>query len=205
MTTNTNTNYNIDQQLAIYIPYISYDTANIRNIKNTFKLLNIAIVNNVKFKKIVGGYACYLKMEKWFNNYSVYYLQDMIKNNINGGRIVHDDPYYWILLPYFQDNMNKDINYYSQITQNREVNDNLIYRINQLEEKNNLLENKFNNILSYCYFKDSKYSQQLGGCGAVSNAWKPSQPSVSSKNIKISKPGIRKTKWFTPIIFHNKE
>ena len=193
--------YNIDNNLAIYIPFISSELSHIKYIKKTFQELNIAIVKKVKFKKIGNGYECYIHMEKWFNNYSVHYIQDMIINNINGGRIVYDDPSYWILLPYIEKDC-ININYYSQISQNREVNDTLIYRMNQLEEKNQLLEKKFNNILTYCYFKDIKYSQSLGCCGAITNAWTPSQPSKKvkeepTKNIKTSKSSIRKSRLIT--------
>ena len=210
--------YNIDNDLAIYIPFIAPELSDIKYIKKTFQELNIAIVKKVKFKKIVGGYECYINMEKWFNNFSVHYIQDMIVNNINGGRIVHDDPYYWVLLPHSSINIdkdNKDINYYSQISQNREVNNSLIYRLNNLEEKNLLLEKKLNNVLSYCYFKDNKYSQLLGGCGAITNAWCPSQPSQPTqyskkinkeeptKNIKTSKHSIKKSRLFSRVINNN--
>ena len=139
---NTETNeYNIDQELSIYIPYIYPEQAELDYVKNIFKIFNIADVKHVDFKEISGGFEAYVFMNKWFNNFSVNYIQDMIYNNENGGRLVHDDPYYWVLLPNtcFRENYTDE--YKSQITQLREINDSFIYRINHLEEKIYTLEN----------------------------------------------------------------
>jgi len=133
--------YNINQELSIYIPYIYPEQANIEYVKNIFKFFNIADVNHVEFKKIPGGFKAYVFMNKWFNNFSVNYLQYMIYNNENGGRLIHDDPYYWILLANDSLEENYTREYSSQITQLRETNDSLIYHVNCLEEKIYTLEN----------------------------------------------------------------
>ena len=139
---NTTANeYNINQELSIFIPYIYPEQAEIEYVKNIFKIFNIAHVNHVEFKEISGGFEAYVFMNKWFNNFSVNYLQDMIINHVNGGRLVHDDPYYWILLPNDCLEENYTDEYKSQITQLRETNDSLIYHVNHLEEKIYTLEN----------------------------------------------------------------
>ena len=97
------TQFNINQQLSIYIPYINSKQANTEYIVNIFHRLNIGYVKHIEFQYITSEdgsyYSTVIFMKYWYNNKMVERLQDKIINNDDGARIVYDDPQYWIIYP----------------------------------------------------------------------------------------------------------
>ena len=96
------TDFNVDQQMSLYIPFVEKKHASTEYISNIFAHLNLAEVERVDFIEHTSEpnlYRVFVHMKKWYKNLSVEILQDRILNaeNNEGGRIVHDDPEYWIL------------------------------------------------------------------------------------------------------------
>ena len=96
--------FNITQQLSVYIPYINPAQATTEYIVDIFHRFNIGFISHIEFKYITNEdvdctyYSAFIFMKYWYNNKMVERLQDKIMNN-DGARIVYDDPQYWILYP----------------------------------------------------------------------------------------------------------
>ena len=90
---------NIDQDLSLYIPVVESEVANLDYIYNIFKSLNIGEVKTVHFKPKECGYTmcAFVHFDKWYENICVSNLQERILGDEGEGRIVYDDPKYWIL------------------------------------------------------------------------------------------------------------
>ncbi len=90
---------NIDNSLSLYIPVVQSEHANLEYFKNVFHSLNIGSVKRVEFKSGECGYTmrAFVHFNYWYNNICVSNLQERILNNDDEGRLVHDDPKYWIL------------------------------------------------------------------------------------------------------------
>ena len=94
--------FKVDQQMSLYIPIIEKKHANTEYMYNIFAHLNLAEIDRVDFIEHTSDpnlYRAFVHMKKWYKNLSVEILQDRILNaeNNEGGRIVHDDPEYWIV------------------------------------------------------------------------------------------------------------
>ena len=89
----------IDQHLSLYIPVVESEVANLDYIYNIFKSLNIGEVKSVQFKSKECGYTmcAFVHFDKWYENICVSNLQERILGDEGEGRIVYDDPKYWIL------------------------------------------------------------------------------------------------------------
>ena len=98
--------FNIMQQLSVYIPYINPAQATTEYIVDIFHRFNIGFISHIEFKHITNEdededcsyYSAFIFMKYWYNNKMVERLQDKIMNS-DGARIVYDDPQYWILYP----------------------------------------------------------------------------------------------------------
>ena len=90
---------NIDQHLSLYIPVVESEVANLDYIYNVFKSLNIGEVKSVQFKPKECGYTmcAFVHFDKWYENICVSNLQERILGDEGEGRIVYDDPKYWII------------------------------------------------------------------------------------------------------------
>tara|TARA_A100001035_G_scaffold267955_2_gene252441 strand:- start:23909 stop:24757 length:849 start_codon:yes stop_codon:yes gene_type:complete len=133
----SNMEWNIDQDLSLYIPYVENRHANEEYIRNIFYYLNIGDVKRVDFQPKTNVYldtsddkVAFVHMERWFNNVCVHNLQERILDENNEARIVHDDPHYWVLL---RNKRPIPENFSEQLSL-------LCARINTLEQKNMILE-----------------------------------------------------------------
>ena len=98
--------FNITQQLSVYIPHINPAQATTEYIVDIFHRFNIGFISHIEFKHITNKdedkdysyYSAFIFMKYWYNNKMVERLQDKIMNS-DGARIVYDDPQYWILYP----------------------------------------------------------------------------------------------------------
>ena len=90
---------NIDQNLSLYIPCVENNVANLDFIRNVFHSLNIGYVKRVEFKSAECGYTmrAFVHFSKWYENICVSNLQERILGEEGEGRIVYDDPNYWVL------------------------------------------------------------------------------------------------------------
>jgi len=90
---------NIDNKLSLYIPVIETDVANLEYIRNVFHSLNIGAVKRVEFKTSECGYTmrAFVHFDHWYQNVCVSNLQERILGEEGEGRLVYDDPKYWIL------------------------------------------------------------------------------------------------------------
>lgn len=90
---------NIDQGLSLYIPVVENIVANFDYIQNIFHTLNIGLVKSVQFKPNECGYTmrAFIHFDNWYENICVSNLQERILSDEKEGRIVYDDPKYWIL------------------------------------------------------------------------------------------------------------
>ena len=65
------TQFNINQQLSIYIPYINSKQANTEYIVNIFHRLNIGYVKHIEFQYITNEdgsyYSTVIFMKYWYN------------------------------------------------------------------------------------------------------------------------------------------
>jgi len=180
--------YEIDQHLSIYLPHVFPEQASIDYISATFHSLGIADVKHVEFQRIVGGYQAYVFMNKWYNNISVDYLQTRILDDETDAKMVHDDPYYWVLLP--------NTGHSSMVSNDKDNMIEITEKMSVLETKNQELEiqlgeaqwwiNLHENNIKYLVdkTKDAPTTEPSShvGCGAISAAWEPSQPS-QQKNV----------------------
>ena len=90
---------NIDQNLSLYIPVVETNVANLDYFKNVFHSLNIGQVKRIEFKPNECGYTmrAFVHFDNWYENICVSNLQERILGEEGEGRIVYDDPKYWIL------------------------------------------------------------------------------------------------------------
>jgi len=84
---------------SIYIPYVHYTCTEDR-IKHVFERDRLGNVNRVDFIKKNsnngGYYVAFVHFNYWYDNIAA----DNLKNKIDSGeegRVVYDDPYYWII------------------------------------------------------------------------------------------------------------
>lgn len=91
--------FNIDQNLSLYIPIIDNEVAKLHYIRNVFHLLNIGDVKRVEFKIAEYGNTlrAFVHFNHWYQNICVSNLQERILGEKGEGRIVYDDPKFWIL------------------------------------------------------------------------------------------------------------
>ena len=155
---------NIDQNLSIYIPYIDEANATEEYIKHIFFSLDIGIVKYVDFHPKYSTYtnedsdkSAFVYMEMWFKNPMVKRIQEKINNDEEFyARIVHDDPYYWVLK---KNNNMWSVNYDKQFTNLQknmlESNKQMNQRILLLEEKNNALETTIAQMKWVCRLHDA--------------------------------------------------
>ena len=192
----------VNQQLAIYIPYIHQAQATAEYIANIFHRLNIAYVKHIEFQPLVcGGFNAFVFMNYWYNNSMVERLQERIMGDEGGGRLVYDDPLAWTIYP------TQRSEYLAEINKLKVINQSLIEQISrtttQFEEMKKMigeaqwwikhhdmnirylltdnqcdtiatkLASNNENIVDNSYINNSC-------CGAVSDAWKPSNSSISA-------------------------
>ena len=88
-------------QMSLFIPSVTATTSE-EQIQHVFHNLNIGVVSRVDFverdtSKAGGRYMAFVHFEYWFLNNTSYHLQEKIVNE-GQGRIVYNDPYYWIVM-----------------------------------------------------------------------------------------------------------
>ena len=159
--------YNIDNNLAMYIPNIDANYGNEHFIRETFLKLNIGFVESVFFHSNVGEMGetwdlfAYVIMKEWYNNIIVEHLQEKIIDEDQHARIVYDDPSYWLLLPYIKPNTTDD-NSHDEVGSLHnyviESNSGILERIAALEERNKELESVVANVTHLEWW--TKYNEQ---------------------------------------------
>lgn len=88
-------------QMSLFIPSVTAATTE-GQIQQIFHNLNIGVVSRVDFverdtSKAGGRYMAFVHFDYWFLNNTSYHLQEKIVNE-GQGRIVYNDPYYWIVM-----------------------------------------------------------------------------------------------------------
>lgn len=207
-----NNDLKIDQSLSLYIYGVSPEYANEGYIYDFFKNLNIGEVNSVYFREArnielrVTGYDTIIYMKQWYSNCMVESLQEKITDPLVDARIVYDDPNFWILyknnIVLYSEiaNLQKIVTeqtkqLYTICSQMSEFDLQIkSANIRMLLYKTNLehLTNKLDTINRESSFHQSENVvvsneiQQLytnnSCCGAASDAWVPSYPSVNTNS-----------------------
>lgn len=143
---------NIDNSLSLYIPVVESSVANLDYFKNIFHSLNIGDVKRVEFKPAECGYTmrAFVHFNKWYENICVSNLQERILGEEGEGRIVYDDPNYWIL----KKNTNPiPDNYTKQLEEIREQNKkNYAYLLEYIQTLHTTINEQANIIdkLNWC-------------------------------------------------------
>ena len=172
----TDVSYAIDQNLSIYIPYMEKEYATTEYIQRIFKSLDIGHIDYVHFE----NNAAIIYMKRWYNNITVYNLQEKIRDGHRQARLVHDDPDYWVLLENndFKKIIAAQVMYIE--TLNATMNQ-MVGKLEQLSKKFEEFEKKYskNDIYPGCATNIYKNNSC---CGAASDAWVPSYPSNDTSN-----------------------
>ena len=89
----------INNKLSLFIPIVEKNVANENYFKFIFNNLNIGSVKRVDFIEKENNYQAFVHFYNWYQNMAVNNLhQRILENNGEGeGRVVYDDPKYWIL------------------------------------------------------------------------------------------------------------
>ncbi len=200
----------IDQRLSVYIASIDLAThqGNVIYIRNLFHNLNIADVNSIYFERNESdnsGHKAYIYMNKWYENVMVENLQKRIIDPNLDARLVYDDPNYWILL------RNNDLSHSTEykLEKLQTVVQEQATQIIHLETKNGALEKTLSDVdglvqlhsasIEYLASKINSNGQQSkientttnqsyidsSCCGAASDAWTPSHPSVNQEPLSV--------------------
>lgn len=159
---------NINHTLSVFIPNIYQDES---FIKKVFKELNIGEIRKIDF---LAGENCqrnaYIYMDKWYNNIVVEHLQEKMTKTNGYGKIVYDDPNFWLLIP----NCNEDhiSTIYNHIS-------NLNNKITGITDLFCGLDAKFSDYDKRENERNEKNEKNkvLSGscCGAISDGWYPSE------------------------------
>jgi hypothetical protein len=128
--------YNVDQDLSMYIPYVSADAEFIKDTIEEFGFGKVKRVDCVARGNHDRTSMAFIHMENWEENALVENFQYRIKTSDMEARIVYDDPKYWIILP------NKNP---SNIDLNEKI-DNMQSEINFLRNYNEELNEKMKKI-----------------------------------------------------------
>jgi len=128
--------YNIDQELSMYIPYVSADGEFIKDTIEDFGFGKVKRVDCVARGNDDSTSMAFIHMEHWEENALVENFQDRIKSSDREARIVYDDPKYWIILPN-KNPVNVDVN---------EKMNNMQSEIDILRNENEELNEKFKKL-----------------------------------------------------------
>lgn len=128
--------YNIDQELSIYIPYVSMDGDFIKDTIQDFGFGKVERVDCVARGNDDTTSMAFIHMKYWEENALVENFQYRIKTSDMEARIVYDDPKYWIILPN-KNPMNIDVN--------KKIN-NMQCEIDILRKYNEQLNEKLKNL-----------------------------------------------------------
>ena len=187
--------YDIDKKLVLYIPLLSVKDATVEYITKIFQTLNIGIVNYIYFQDRIDEGKTAIIYLKWNKNIIVENLQYRIKDLHKQARLVHNDPEYWVLLE--NRNTREVVHQYTAYLKTlNETMEKTISKIEKADKKTQELEKKYENIdwilkLHEAHIKDlyltSPYDPSAeyknnSCCGAASNAWIPSYPSIKRDN-----------------------
>lgn len=102
-------NYDIDQDLSMYIPYVSADGEFIKDTIEDYGFGKVKRVDCIARGNDEPTSMAFIHMEYWEENALVENFQDRIKSSDREARIVYDDPKYWIILPN-KNPINVDVN-----------------------------------------------------------------------------------------------
>ena len=128
--------YNIDRELSMYIPYVSADGEFIKNTIEDFGFGKVKRVDCVVRGNDESTSMAFIHMEYWEENALVENFQNRIKSSDKEARIVYDDPKYWIILPN-KNPVNVDVN---------EKMNNIQSEIDIIRKENEELNEKFKNL-----------------------------------------------------------
>ena len=159
---------NIINDLAIVIPNVYHDEPFIRKI---FRELSIGEIRMIDFMASDEYQRnAYIYMESWDQNRAVEHLHERIMKPRGFGKIVYDDPNFWALIPNYNDDHVCTL--YDHVIKLNERLNGITDLLNGLDEKFSkidMLESKINE-------KHNAIKNQNGSCcGAVSDAWQPSE------------------------------
>ena len=100
----TNFKLNDFKNISLFIAHIfpNYTPADVAAV---FERLRIGKVSKVDFipkwdKNNKKYFAAYIHFQHWFDNTAARNFQSRVLNPLNQARIVYDDPWHWIVLPY---------------------------------------------------------------------------------------------------------
>jgi len=93
---------NIDESMSLFIPHI-FPNFDVKYIAGVFEGLDFGCVHHVDLvaKMDRNGNifnAAFVHFSKWSNSTMVSNFQDKVKDPEKDARIMHDDPWYWIVL-----------------------------------------------------------------------------------------------------------
>lgn len=126
--------YTFDPKLTLYIPYINKTWANVNKITDVFHKLQIGNIDYIDFKRSKKNnnvYEGFVYFKTWFDTVQNRNIQNKIFdcNKNNRAKLVYDDPKYWILMKYDNNDKRK-----SELNQelNQELNKNQINYLNNI-------------------------------------------------------------------------
>ena len=184
--TDSKIDYDINNNLSIYIPHILEKYANLEYIKNCFHNLDIAQVIRVDFHNhqyLKNDKICFIHM-KWYKNTVVENLQRKIMDNNEDAKLVYDDPKYWTLLQNKRPIENTFTEQFNNLQNSMfSYNKGISERMYHLEKKNYMLENTVKQMESQIILQhgNTLTTQETNTniytnnscCGMVSDGWNP--------------------------------
>ena len=115
---------------SLFIPHVfaNYTAADVAAVFEKLRIGRVSRVNLVpktgKDRKIYN--AAYIHFEFWFNNVAACNFQQRVFNPEKEARLVYDEPWYWVVLPYKNTQVSKkNVAAYDHITRDLPLQNNV--------------------------------------------------------------------------------
>jgi len=98
----TQSQFEVNQQLSLYIPHV-FPNFTSEYIKQVFEFMEFGEVDHIDLVAKMDKYgkpynAAYIHFSEWFTGPVSENFQDRVLDPNREARIIHDDPWYWIVL-----------------------------------------------------------------------------------------------------------
>lgn len=162
-----NEKYMIDQNMSVMIPNMYEGDQFIREL---FHKLNIGNVKSIDFISNENYQrSAFIYMHEWYYNITVENLQQRILDDKYEAKIVYNDPDFWIVLPNYNNDHISIL--YNQIT---DLNKQMYKLTSSVSTLDHNISDSHKNLKKKNINNNELVNNSC--CGAVSDAWVPSQP-----------------------------
>jgi len=147
--------------ISLFIHHV-FSNYSADKVAAVFEKLRIGKVDRVDLISKVGKdkkkyYSAYVHFDHWTNNAAARNFQERLFNPNKEARLVYDDPWYWIVLPY-KSNLNNNFNGYKACVFNAQP---AISHEDEMEQQLDAIEAIMEQEDQYLVHIDSRYVQAL--------------------------------------------